>query len=197
VAGGAGLVARETAVFLLAMCSGLVENEKQLLTLAGQARFSPLEMASGATDLVNEAATGKISGGEERYSNTDLPVFAANMEAAMAVVNLLRPYLQHKDPGALAQIKQRNDAVTSLLAHYEAHPGYDETGYVDYSTVNRAERRQLSTAVNALAEAMSKHAPRPFGRNRETSAAAVTIRRPASPAVPPRALSGHGIMESL
>ena len=138
------------------LCAGLVKNEQQLLTLVGNAQYNPLEMASGATDLVNEAATGKISGEEERYSNTDLPVFAANMEAAMEVVSLLRPYLQHKDPGALAQIKQRNAAVTSLLAHYKASPGYDETGYVDYSTVTKAERRQLSTAVNALAEAMSK-----------------------------------------
>ena len=80
-----------------AMCSGLVKNEKQLLTLVGQAQFNPLEMASGATDL-----------------------------------------------------------VTSLLVHYEADPGYDDTGYVDYSTVQKAERRQLSTAVNALAEAMSE-----------------------------------------
>jgi iron uptake system component EfeO len=139
-----------------AMCSGLVKNEEQLLTLVSQAQFNPLEMASGATDLVNEAATGKISGEEERYSHTDLPVFAANMDAAMEVVSLLQPYLQHKDPDALAQIKQRNAVVISQLAHYKASPGYDGTGYVDYSTVTKAERRQLSAAVNALAEALSK-----------------------------------------
>lgn len=138
------------------LCAGLVKNEQQLLTLVGNAQYNPLELASGATDLVNEAATGKISGEEERYSNTDLPVFAANMEAAMKVVSLLQPYLQHKDPGALALIKQRNDAVTGQLAHYKASPGYDDTGYVDYSTVTKAERRQLSAAVNALAEALSQ-----------------------------------------
>ena len=138
------------------LCAGLVTNEQQLLTLVSNAQYNPLEMASGATDLVNEAATGKISGEEERYSNTDLPVFAANMEAAMKVVSLLQPYLQHQDPGALVLIKQRNDAVTSQLAHFKASPGYDGTGYVDYSTVTQAERRQLSAAVNALAEALSK-----------------------------------------
>jgi iron uptake system component EfeO len=137
------------------LCAGLIMNEQQLLTLVGNAQYNPLELASGATDLVNEAATGKISGEEERYSSTDLPVFAANMEAAMKLVSLLQPYLQHKDPDALALIKQRNDAVTSQLAHYQASPGYDGTGYVDYSTVTKAERRQLSAAVNALAEALS------------------------------------------
>jgi iron uptake system component EfeO len=114
-------------------------------------------MASGATDLVNEAATSKISGEEERYSNTDLPVFRANIVGAMEVVTLLRPYLrQHKDASLLTQISSRDAAVTKLLAKYQASPGYDGTGYVEYSTVLPDQRRQLATAVNALAEAMSK-----------------------------------------
>ncbi len=113
-------------------------------------------MASGATDLTNEAATGKITGEEERYSNTDLPVFQANVDGAMEVVSLLQPYLQQKDPSLLAQIRQRDASVTSLLATYKVSPGYDDTGYVNYSSVNDAQRRQLSAAVNALAESLSQ-----------------------------------------
>jgi iron uptake system component EfeO len=142
-----------------AMCSGLVKNEQQLLALVSKAQYNPLEMASGATDLVNEAGTSKISGEEERYSNTDLPVFAANIVASMKVVTLLQPYLQGKDSSLVPLIQQREDAVQSLLTHYKATPGYDQTGYVDYSTVTKADRRQLSAAVNALAEAMSKVSP--------------------------------------
>ena len=139
-----------------AMCAGLVKNEQQLLTLVSTAQYNPLEMASGATDLINEAGTSKISGEEERYSNTDLPVFAANVEASMKVVTLLQPYLQGKDSGLVPLIQQRDAAVDNLLAHFKATPGYDQTGYVEYTTVTRADRRQLSAAVNALAEAMSK-----------------------------------------
>jgi iron uptake system component EfeO len=139
-----------------AMCSGLVKNEQQLLTLVGSAQYNPLDMAAGATDLVNEAATAKITGEEERYSNTDLPVFEANVEASTEVITLLQPYLQTKDASTVALIKQRDAAVESLLTKYKATPGYDSTGYVDYSTVSKADRKQLSTAVNALAEAMSK-----------------------------------------
>ena len=120
------------------------------------AQYNPLEMASGATDLINEAATSKITGEEERYSNTDLPVFQANVDGAMEVVGLLRPYLQHKDPGLLSQIRQRDAAVADLLARDKASPGYDGTGYVEYSTVLDPQRRQLATAVNALAESLSK-----------------------------------------
>jgi iron uptake system component EfeO len=139
-----------------AMCAGLVKNEQQLLTLVSKAQYNPLEMAAGATDLINEAGTAKISGEEERYSNTDLPVFAANVEASMKVVTLLQPYLQGKDAGVVPLIQQREAAVDNLLTHFKATPGYDQTGYVEYTTVTKSDRRQLSTAVNALAEAMSK-----------------------------------------
>jgi iron uptake system component EfeO len=138
------------------LCAGLVKNEQQLLTLVRSAQYNPLEMASGSADLINEAATAKISGEEERYSNTDLPVFQANVDAAMEVVSLLQPYLEKKDPSLLSQIKQRNAAVAQLMTHYKASPGYDDTGYVEYSTVLDSERRQLSGVVNALAESLSK-----------------------------------------
>jgi iron uptake system component EfeO len=138
------------------LCAGLVKNEQQLLKLARSAQYNPLEMASGATDLINEAATAKISGEEERYSNTDLPVFQANVDGAMEIVNLLKPYLQKKDPSLLSLIQRRDTAVASQLAGYRASPGYDGTSYVEYSTVLDSQRRQLSATVNALAEALSQ-----------------------------------------
>src|SRR5580658_6067923 len=113
-------------------------------------------MASGATDLINEAATSKITGEEERYSNTDLIVFQANVEGAMEVVNLLKPYLTQSDPALLGQINQRDQAVESAIAKYKATPGYDDTGYVEYSTVLDPQRRQLSATVQAFAESLSK-----------------------------------------
>jgi iron uptake system component EfeO len=138
------------------LCSGLMAHEQQLRKLVGKAQYNPLELASGATDLVNEAATSKISGEEERYSNTDFPVFKANIDGAMKIVALLQPYLQQKAPSLVPLIQRRDAAVTRLLAKHEASPGYDGTGYVEYSTVLDSQRRQLGAAVNALAEAMSK-----------------------------------------
>jgi iron uptake system component EfeO len=138
------------------MCAGLVTSEQQLLTLVRSASYNPLEMASGATDLINEAATSKIDGEEERYSNTDLPVFQANVDGAMEVVSLLRPYLEKKDPSLLTLIQRRDAAISAQLVHYQASPGYDGTGYVEYSTVLNTQRRQLSGTVNAFAEALSK-----------------------------------------
>lgn len=139
-----------------ALCAGLVDHEKQLQTLVASATYSPLEMAAGATDLINEAATSKISGEEERYSNVDLPTFKANVDGAEEVVNLFRPYLQANDASTLSEIDQRYQGVLAALGPYQATPGYLNTGYVEYSTVLEDQRKALSGAVNALAEALSK-----------------------------------------
>ncbi len=139
-----------------ALCAGLVKNEQQLLTLVKSAQYNPQEMASGSTDLLNEAAANKISGEEERYSNVDLPTFQANIDGAMEVVSLFTPYLQKKDPSLLTAIKQRDAAVVKALDTTKASPGYDDTGYVEYSTVLDDQRKALSTTVNALSEQISK-----------------------------------------
>jgi iron uptake system component EfeO len=137
-------------------CSQLVQHEQQLQQLVSTASYDPVTMASGATDLINEAATSKITGEEERYSNTDFIVFQANVDGAMEVFNLLKPQLEKNSPTVVSAIEQRYDAVESAIARYKATPGYDDTGYVEYSTVLDPQRRQLSTSVQAFAEALSK-----------------------------------------
>jgi iron uptake system component EfeO len=147
--------AQNTLVGAQPICDGLVTHIQQLQTLVNSAQYSPLEMASGATDLVNEAGTSKISGEEERYSNTDFIDFQANVDGSMEVFNLLKPYLQKKDPSLVTTITKRDAALGKVLATYGSQPGYDETGYVEYSQVLDPQRRQLAAAVGALAEAMS------------------------------------------
>ena len=68
-----------------AVCASWSQNQQQLQQLVSTASYDPVTMASGATDLINEAATSKITGEEERYSNTDLIVFQANVDGAMEV----------------------------------------------------------------------------------------------------------------
>jgi iron uptake system component EfeO len=139
-----------------AVCAHLVQHEQQLQQLVSTASYDPVTMASGATDLINEAATSKITGEEERYSNTDFIVFQANVDAAMEVFNLLKPQLQKSNPATVSTIQKQYNAVESALAQYKSTPGYDNTGYVEYSTVLDPQRRQLSGTVQAFAEALSK-----------------------------------------
>jgi iron uptake system component EfeO len=137
-------------------CSQLVTNQQRLQQLVSTASYNAVTMASGATDLINEAATAKITGEEERYSNTDFVVFQANVDGAMAVFSLLQPYLKQADPSLVAQINQQHNAVEKAIAPYKATPGYDNTGYVEYSQVLDPQRRALSAKVQAFAEALSK-----------------------------------------
>jgi iron uptake system component EfeO len=137
-------------------CTQLVGNQQQLQKLVATATYDPVTMASGATDLINEAATAKITGEEERYSNTDLVVFQANVDGAMEVFNLMKPYLQKTRPALVAQIEKRYQTVENAIVKYKATPGYDNTGYVEYSTVLDPQRRILSAQVQAFAEALSQ-----------------------------------------
>jgi iron uptake system component EfeO len=138
------------------VCSQLVSHEQDLQKLIATASFDPVTMASGATDLINEAGTSKITGEEERYSNTDFIVFQANVDAAMKVFSLLQPYLQRVDPSVVKGVEHSEQAVENAIAEYKATPGYDNTGYVEYSTVLDPQRRALSAKVQAFAEQLSK-----------------------------------------
>ncbi len=137
-------------------CDQLVQHEQQLQQLVATATYDPVTMASGATDLINEAATAKISGEEERYSNTDFIVFQANVDGAMEVVNLLKPYLQKTNPALVAQIQQRYQAVETAIAKYKATPGYDTPATSSTRPCSTTQRRQLSAIVQAFAESLSK-----------------------------------------
>ena len=61
------------------------------------ADLTPVELANGAKELLDEVATGKITGEEDRYSHTDLWDFKANVEGSQGAVAALRPVIDDKD----------------------------------------------------------------------------------------------------
>ncbi|MBC6461282.1 iron uptake system protein EfeO [Actinomadura sp. HBU206391] len=113
--------------------------------------ITPASMANGAKELLDEVATGKITGEEEIFSHTDLVDFAANLDGARKVHELLLPVVREKDAALATTLDQEFQNVTDLLAKYK-----EGDGYVSYDTVDKAERKKLSTAVDALAEPLSK-----------------------------------------
>ena len=131
-------------------------NEKAASDARGDGNLQPGDHGQWGHRLINEASDSKITGEEERYSNTDFVVLQANVDGAIEVVDLLKPYLQTADPSLLATIEQRHQAVKTAIAKYKATPGYDDTGYVEYSTVLDSQRKQLSGVVQGFAEALSK-----------------------------------------
>ncbi|MGI3202678.1 iron uptake system protein EfeO [Streptomyces sp. GLT-R25] len=120
----------------------------------GKAEITPTSMANGAKELLDEVATGKVTGEEERYSHTDLVDFKANVEGAEKSYALLKPVASENDAALTKELDTQFAALNTLLDKYRA----DKTSYVftSYDKVGKADRKELSDAVNALAEPLSK-----------------------------------------
>ena len=119
-----------------------------LRQVVGRASYRPVDVAKTANDLLTACVVTMVTGAEERWAHTDLDDLAAAVGAAHAAYAALRPTLV--DPGLTATIDARFAAVGRALAPY-----WRDDGYVDYTTVTAAERRQLAVALDALAEPVS------------------------------------------
>ena len=139
-----------------AYADGLLTNVRQLRTLVGQATYQPAEIADGATSLVDEIQSSKVTGEEDRYSHVDLVDLRSNLDGSMKAFDVLVPALRKTDPDLVTIIQDRYQAVVRALRPYQSKPGYLDTGYVNYATVGAAQRKALSQVVNALGEEMSK-----------------------------------------
>ncbi|MET9565203.1 iron uptake system protein EfeO [Streptomyces tauricus] len=120
----------------------------------GKAEITPTSMANGAKELLDEVATGKVTGEEERYSHTDLVDFKANVEGAEKSYELLKPVAKENDAALVTELDKQFAALDALLDQYrEDTTSYD---FTSYDKVGKADRKELSDAVNALAEPLSK-----------------------------------------
>ncbi|MFD9597712.1 iron uptake system protein EfeO [Kitasatospora sp. NPDC059973] len=116
------------------------------------AEITPTSMANGAKELLDEVATNKITGEEDRYSHTDLADFVANVEGAQKAYELLKPVASEKDAELAKTLDSEFAAIQTLLAKYKQTDGT----YTSYDKVTEAERKTFSDAVNSLGEPLSK-----------------------------------------
>src|SRR4051794_19688126 len=129
----------------------LLTNVQQIATQANDVTLDPLQLANGAKGLLDEIATGKITGEEDRYSHTDLWDFRANLEGSEAAVQALRPYLEKADPDLVGEIDQRFAAAEAEL---EQHRSGD--GWQSYDQLSDEQLRGLSDSITALTESVSQ-----------------------------------------
>jgi iron uptake system component EfeO len=113
--------------------------------------FSLDQQANGAIELLDEVASGKVTGEEEFWSHTDLWDFQANIDGAKAVFEGVEQILQQKDDELAEQLDAEFDSLQALLDTHR-----DGDGFVPYTELSADEVRALSDQVNALAEPLSK-----------------------------------------
>lgn len=132
----------------------LITDLKDWRKRVGSAEITPTSMANGAKELLDEVATGKVTGEEERYSHTDLVDFKANVEGAETSYALLKPVAGQNDPALVKDLDKRFAALNTLLDQYR--PDATSYDFTSYDKVGKAGRKELSDAVNALAEPLSR-----------------------------------------
>ena len=128
----------------------LLVDVKTVVAKAKVVQLNPLQLANGAKELLDEVANGKVTGEEDRYSHTDLWDFQANIEGSQAAIQALRPALQQRDAALVTTLDANFKAVFAALDRYRSGDGFKP-----YQPTE-AERKQLGTVVDALAEPVSK-----------------------------------------
>jgi len=129
----------------------LTSSVEEIVAQANEVTLDPLQLANGAKALLDEIATGKITGEEDRYSHTDLWDFAANLEGSEAAVQALRPYLEEADPDLVGGIDERFAAAQAELEQYRSGDGW-----TSYDQLTQEQLRGLSDSITALTESVSQ-----------------------------------------
>ena len=131
----------------------LVDNTQVLNDRVRTMTFTADAIANGAKGLLDEVATGKVTGEEEYWSRTDLWDFQANVDGARVAWEGLRDLLKRKNPTLDTQIETRFTGLQALLDEQRVGDGF-----VTYDELTKPQVKELSDAVNALSEPLSKMA---------------------------------------
>jgi iron uptake system component EfeO len=130
----------------------LVTNTRDLFKRTRSITFTADQIANGAKGLLDEVATGKVTGEEEYWSRTDLWDFQANVDGARVAFDGLRPVLKKKNPTLDTQIDAKFVTLQKLLDQQKK----GDDGFTYYNDLSKSEVKALSDAVNALSEPLSR-----------------------------------------
>ncbi|PQZ96178.1 PbrT family lead (Pb2+) uptake porter [Arthrobacter sp. MYb227] len=145
--GYTSMTAPQRAALAQKMVADTEELQARVLTLT----FTPDKLANGAKELLDEVATGKVTGEEEIWSHTDLWDFQANVDGARIAYEDLKPLLGDADAELDAALDAKFSALQKIL---DTHKVGD--GFTFYNDLTEVQVKELSTAVDALAEPLSK-----------------------------------------
>jgi len=127
----------------------LARDVRELQSRVPTAEMSVASIGNGAKELLDEVATGKITGEEEAFSHTDLVDFQANLDGAKKAYDVLRPLVSDED--LLAELDAAFVAVQKQLDEHR-----DGDTFTSYDSVTEAQRRELARVVDGLGEPLSQ-----------------------------------------
>lgn len=145
-----GLFGDKSTAGLAPLADKLMADAEELHKRISGLTITPKSMVGGAADLIEEVASKKISGEEDRYSRTDLVDFQANVDGAQKIVTLLDPLVQKRDPALVTRVKGNFAKVDAVLGKYKTAQGFES-----YDKLAPEDRNRLKGPVTALAEDLS------------------------------------------
>lgn len=146
-----GLFAKSTTEGLAPFADKLVADVGELQARIKSLTVPPEKVVGGAAALIEEVAKTKISGEEDRYSRTDLWDFAANVQGAKKIHQLLYSLTTSANPKLAQRIDRNFNKVDAILAKYSLPGG----GFESYDKLSKKDRTALRGPVTALAEDLS------------------------------------------
>ncbi|TAK70142.1 MAG: PbrT family lead (Pb2+) uptake porter [Actinomycetota bacterium] len=129
----------------------LVSDTQTLLDRVRSLTYQPDQLGNGAKELLDEVATGKVTGEEEIWSHTDLWDFQANVDGARVAYEGLRPAVQVKNPALATRLDK---AFADVQAALDAQKVGD--GWKLYDQLTEAQIKELAAKVDALGEPLSQ-----------------------------------------
>lgn len=133
------------------LASKLVEDTHTLHSKVQDLEFTLDKQTNGAIGLMDEVASGKVTGEEEFWSHTDLWDFQANVDGAKVLYGGVRDILVNKDATLADKLDTEFASLQTLL---DAQREGD--GFRLYTELSPAEIRAFSDQVNALAEPLNQ-----------------------------------------
>ncbi|WP_102191879.1 iron uptake system protein EfeO [Microbacterium aurantiacum] len=112
-------------------------------------------ISNGAIALLDEVATGKISGEEDWWSGTDLYDFAANVEGSKMAFSLVQDFAAAQGEEGKALVGEIEAGYAQLEEALAAH-GSLADGFAGYAELTDGDKRQFTDLINALAEPLSQ-----------------------------------------
>ena len=141
------LTIQERAVF----ADDLLARTTELDARVQELTYTIDQIANGSRGLLEEVATGKVTGEEEYWSRTDLWDFQANVDGAKVAFEGVQPIVEGKDPELATALETRFAELQSLLDAQRVGDGFKF-----YDELTQEEIKGLSDAVNALSEPLSR-----------------------------------------
>lgn len=129
----------------------LLTNTEILDSRVQKLTYTVDQIANGSRGLLEEVALGKVTGEEEIWSHTDLWDFQANVDGARVGFEGVKPIVEQSDPELAETLDARFAELQELLDAQRT-----DDGFVYYDELTPEQVQELSNAVNALSEPLSR-----------------------------------------